>query len=468
MTARRRLRSLLLIAVAGIAVMVPAGRSDGVLASQTTAAAPATAVISGIVVEGERGVPVAFASVNLQRDGYAIPAREVSGEDGRFAFRDVSPGSYHLVASRTGYAAVYFKGGGPFGTDRGPAFTIAGGQRLNDVELKLIRGGVITGRVLDEFGEPVHDASISFERLDRTLGDDTSRFYALASMFSTDARGHYRLYGLPPGEYIVGVSHYSLGVRLGSTTGPAIDFLPAYYANASDPKRATPISVGPGEERVGIDLRLRTAALSSVEGKLIVPAGVDPQLVSVRLEPAPGETGGTDFGVTRVAADGSFRSQVLPARYALAATFDPAMHSPSRQDEPQLWAASIVTVGNEDVKGLSLLLQPAMRLTGRVVFAAGSPTLDLAHLTVSLVPLDPDSTIDIHPSDGSLDANGRFTITGITPGRYRFAMPSGLLVTIRITSATIEGAKVGDDGFEVQQGVNVDQVVLTVRIERER
>ena len=73
------------------------------------------------------------------------------------------------------------------------------GQSVDKLDLALPRAGVITGAVLDEFGEPVTNARVTALRYGYMNGQ--RRLVRLGYATTTDDIGQYRLHGLPPGEY---------------------------------------------------------------------------------------------------------------------------------------------------------------------------------------------------------------------------------------------------------------------------
>src|SRR5258708_8572099 len=86
--------------------------------------------------------------------------------------------------------------------------TIADAQAAANTDLRLIRGGVITGAVLEEDGEPLVRALVSVQRYQYVQGQ---RQLTPAGADQTDDRGQYRVFGLPPGDYYVSVSAAGLG-----------------------------------------------------------------------------------------------------------------------------------------------------------------------------------------------------------------------------------------------------------------
>ena len=87
------------------------------------------------------------------------------------------------------------------GAATGTPIRVSDGQKVETVGVKLPRGGVISGTITDEFGDPSMGTAV---RPMRFVYSNGQRYAALiAQQDITDDRGTYRLSGLPPGEYIV-------------------------------------------------------------------------------------------------------------------------------------------------------------------------------------------------------------------------------------------------------------------------
>jgi hypothetical protein len=89
----------------------------------------------------------------------------------------------------------------------------------------------------------------------------------------------------------------------------------------------------------------------------------------------------------------------------------------------QFWAMADVTVDGSPVSGIVLTLQPGMTLAGRIEFNAtrGTPPADLSRVRVTLAPAPTGGgpNIVLGAPFGQVDASGKFTVSGVTPGRYR-------------------------------------------------
>ena len=129
-------------------------------------AAPTTTTVSvgGRVMAADTGDPVRGAQIILliapnggQENRYAV-----TDTDGRWQVTDLAPARYLIRASKTGYVTGYYGQRHPAQLE--PAIEITAGARRTDLDIKLFRGGVIAGRIVDEFGDPVSNVSVGTAR----------------------------------------------------------------------------------------------------------------------------------------------------------------------------------------------------------------------------------------------------------------------------------------------------------------
>ena len=85
--------------------------------------------------------------------------------------------------------------------ERGTPVEVADGQIVEKVTIALPRGGVITGRISDDVGDPVAGVQVQVLRYGFTPGG--RRLMPVARGDRTDDTGAFRVYGLPPGDYYV-------------------------------------------------------------------------------------------------------------------------------------------------------------------------------------------------------------------------------------------------------------------------
>src|SRR5687768_2074317 len=111
-----------------------------------------TGRIRGRVVSGETGSPLRRAQVRIS--GPEIGAKTaLTDSEGRFEFRELPAGRFTVNATKSGFVTVQYGQTRPF--ESGKAIELTEGQVLEKTDLSMPRGSVISGRILDEFGDPV-------------------------------------------------------------------------------------------------------------------------------------------------------------------------------------------------------------------------------------------------------------------------------------------------------------------------
>ena len=219
------------------------------------------------------------------------------------------------------------------------------------VDFEMGRAAAINGRVIDELGEPVGDASPSTTT--SASGDRDVR-----RRVSSDDRGIFRIANLEPGEY-------QLRVRGGRSRR----FRGALEAEPTE------VEVEEGDDIRGVQIVLHTRMeerqLFKVSGHL---TGVDHSGSGAHMIALIGRGRGRSF--VRLQEDGAFTAQnVRPGRYNVA-----YIH---RSDSTESNGSRRVPLGSvevtDDLVGLVLSPRPQTGLEGRVVFdrdvlAVGRPS----------------------------------------------------------------------------------------------
>ena len=125
--------------------------------------------VSGQVSNAATGEPVRRALVYLRRIDASPGVTNISVSNtastdaaGRFAMTGIAPGKYRLSAERNGFLTAQYGSRGP--DKAGTLLTLEPGQKSNDLTMRLTPHGVITGRVLDEEGEPVSGVNVQVLR----------------------------------------------------------------------------------------------------------------------------------------------------------------------------------------------------------------------------------------------------------------------------------------------------------------
>jgi hypothetical protein len=217
--------------------------------------------VSGIVANKIGGHPLAGARVVVAdtRNRENVVSM-VTTEDGRFTFH-VPAGKYSLSAEKRGFLTTSYKGHEEFST----AIVTGAGFDTESLVIHLAPNAVLSGKVFDESGEPVRNASVTVFREDH--GSGIGLIQAI-SQSNTDDQGTYEVTSLGDGTYFVSahakpwyavhpVSSRGGEVAVPSTVGPSLDvaYPVTYYADATESDDATPIPIR-GGDRVEADVHL--------------------------------------------------------------------------------------------------------------------------------------------------------------------------------------------------------------------
>ena len=220
-----------------------------------------TASISGRVSTGSPPSPLADATVTVRAENGAIGASAITDANGRFALTALPAGRYTLAARKGGYLTLQY--GQTRAFEKGTPIQLEPGETLKAVNLELPRGGVLTGRVVDHFGQPAVGARVEAERYQFASG--RWDLVGVGRSDHTDDRGVYRIYGLPPGDYYLEVRASHLFGR--TTPGPT------YYPTAPDLESAQRVSVAIGAEVGGVDVILTDVEAARITGHVVDAAG---------------------------------------------------------------------------------------------------------------------------------------------------------------------------------------------------
>jgi hypothetical protein len=258
-------------------------------------------------------------------------------------------------------------------------------------------------------------------------------------------------------------------------------YAPVCYPGGTTAAEATPVPLGIGEERPGIDFQLRLLPLARIEGTVINSTGAQLQGLEVRLQDAA--PGSVSLGVVNSAGtdpDGRFMIRgVAPGHYKLTAqariggpqrgAMPPVVEmaggrgggpQPARPEPITVWAQTNVVVDGQNVQNVMLTLQNGMSVSGQISFEGSiPPPTDLTRLRVTITSSDPDT-----PGSGAVsarvDANGRFTLASVPPGRYRLG--AGSAPGWFVESAVTGGVDALDFPFEVKANQNLTGVAITM------
>lgn len=371
----------------------------GVTATAQQAPPPPTGFILGRVVDARSNQPVAGVFVSL--NGGAAPSptaprvqpvRVITDAQGRFLFRGVASGSYVVLAGvgSNGYTpnglfvdgsgfllGGYLEGGYGQRRPNGPysVLEVSDGETVGDLVIRMWKAAVVTGRVLDEAGEPLVNQVVGivpFSGDGRLLNGPTMR---------TNDLGEYRFSGLAPGTYLVYVpqTQVSLPVSVGDE-----------------------LITGPPDPVAGQRFRM-AAAPSPTSGGV----RVGESLVTTVPDPA-GFGAGTPISNALHAVPDSDRHTVYRT------TFHPAAVGLSQ-------ASRLKVAAGDELSGIDVQLQPVLgaAVSGRVVDSSGP----VPGLGLHLMPADQGEDASVLQAGMTVsDSRGAFTFPIVPAGRYNIVV----------------------------------------------
>jgi uncharacterized GH25 family protein len=164
-------------------------------AQTTPVVTPTGYTIAGTIVSKTDGHPLAQARVTILdvKDAKKFQSL-VTAEDGKFKFSGLPAAKYSLNGAKRGFISAAYDQHDQFNT----AIVTGAGLDTETLTLRLAPDAVITGKVLDEAGDPVRHAMVTLYHVDHSSGVDEIHPSRAAQ---TDDQGTYEVTPLLPGTY---------------------------------------------------------------------------------------------------------------------------------------------------------------------------------------------------------------------------------------------------------------------------
>jgi hypothetical protein len=450
-----------------------------------TAAPAGRGVISGSLATSDKGTPIRKATVVLARVVPGLTKTTTSDSEGRFTFAELPPGDYRLHATKPGYLDMVYGAKQPGRTSPGTVITLVEDQRIEKLVLALPRGGVITGVVTDEFGDPAFGVPVRALRYSYQNGERVATIVGNSTTATTDDRGAYRIAGLLPGDYLVSAAprdsvpaqaaqansaRQSQAQRLGlaqasgdaktiaavrdemSRMGPvpppppATGYVPVYYPGQPLPSAATVVKLSVSGEVVGIDFPLQVIETATVSGVVTSADGPLPEDTRVQLVDPALPVAGVGVWFRNTEANGRFAFHgVVPGTYVLRAHTD----LPLSAGGGELTSSMQLNVGVPGITDAVLTLRRGVKVSGRLELDGLPQPLDPARLRMGLSQILTSADWEPPVPRVTIDAEGAFEALNVSPGRYRIMfqnLPDGWA----LDSAMFGGINVADHHLVVE------------------
>jgi hypothetical protein len=387
--------------------------------------------VDGTVANSVTGAPIVRAQVVVR--GIGSTAAD-SDANGTWSAENLSCGTVTIEASRQNFL--------PDKPSQPQTVLLAPGIALHDVKIRLAPQAVITGRVVDNQGDPAQNVPIML-MASRVL--DGVRRFQIPGTASTNDIGEYRIAGIAAGKYVICAG--------GRVTGPRNNPV----RSADSKSYGQQCSPGSPYSGVASTLEIRAGYERAMDFQLTPLA--PPSTRHVRGAIAGGPDVGRQITLSGLSGtftagaldDGTFDiTDVLSGSYSLTAT--------AFQDDTRYFAALPVDVGNADIAGLQMRLEAGLNVAGIVRITSASGTkIENPQYSASLI-----SSNMFGPAPTRTDwadDKASFTLTNVMPGTYRlrFAAPAPFY----LKSATLGGLDIAGSEVAIGSGAGTIEVILS-------
>jgi len=375
----------------------------------------------------------------------------ISDRAGHFSIATIRPGTYVPTPERSGFLFVNAKPS----EARLPSLTLKPGEHRTDWVVEMTPRAILSGRVLDENGDPVQGVQVHIVEVS---SDTPPLGLAQVPNLGTDDRGEFRIVG-PPGKFYLRAEirgwlpNDRPEIRADGTAEPA--YGSTFYPSTPAKNRATLVEAIAGKEVGGFDIRLQRQHGMALNGTVSgIPEngeGARPIVIIQFGESAQRISSGRSAAV---AADGKFSfPAVQPGFYRLWATYGAAnTQMVSRTVELQ--------VENGNPPNVDLALTPGIAFAGTLVMEGDPPGQPFEKATLRLEPAGPAGGYGLRQTGGEVDRDGSFHMENVAPAKFRVRVDP-LPENAYVKTVEVDGA-VSADGTVDCSTVRPNRVKVTV------
>ena len=354
--------------------------------------------ISGkVTIKGKPASGVTILATDSEHGSGSIMSRHRARTDqtGSYRITNLPAGTYDIASITPSLVPA----------NDSDSVVVTADEQVENFNIVLVPGGVITGKITDHEGEPVIGQQVIISPVSEQPHGFRNTMLSRFMENSTDDRGVYRAFGLPPGKYKVSVGESGSGRRSSREY-----YKKTFFRSVTDAAKATIIEVTEGSVTNDVDIVLgRPVETFRVAGRVI-----------------DGETGkpvpNLKFGVGQKTlhdqyssmsssdvtnANGEFLlSNVSPGTYTIFTA--PAEGS-------AVPAASVTfDVVDRDLTDLLIKTTQGSSLSG-VVVLEGNESVKLSGLRIYAFVASPESQFGNSPAS-VVGADGSFSINGVRTG----------------------------------------------------
>jgi len=429
-----------------------AGAVPGLASLTTTVPSPLTVSVRGRV--SARGRPAAKALLQLAPLLPAPPMITQTDENGRYELvqQNGVEGDYRVAVRKPGYEFTEY---GAQGNRRGAVLHLKPGDTVDDIDIALTPLSSISGRILDDFGDPVEGALVRVGQL-RFADGQRKLVDAPSTTSRTDDLGRYRIFGIRPGQYALIAAVGQVVVTESAADFPG--YSTTYFPGTTAAAEVQLLSVGTAQTLTDLDFRLVRQKTFKIAGHASDSSG-DPVSGGISLAPRrqSGSIAAIQLGA-KIDRDGGFEFSNVPAgQYVLQISRGTNRSAYSEAE----FTYRFIDIIDSDVTDLDMQTGLGSTITGRVTFEGGEPP-PLDRVEISAMPADLDRTPGGQTAHARFDEDHRFELTRIHGPRRLQAprLPAGWM----LKSVIVNGVDVTDEPLAFgrdDQSLEDVEVVLT-------
>jgi protocatechuate 3,4-dioxygenase beta subunit len=459
-------------------LFVLAALSLSLCAQQQQTATEKPGRVSGKVLNAITGEPVRKATVTMQPagaqqmqggpPGFGVGMRGGSSaatdNAGNFVFESVTPGRYRVSGEKTGFIRSTFGGrGGGIGSE----VIVSAGSDKADVVVRMTPQGIVSGRILDEDGEPMEGVSVSlirptyFQAQRRMMGQGANQ---------TNDRGDFRITNVAPGKYYVLVQRINMGNAPIQQGKEEFGYPKLYFPGVETLEQAQRVDVGAGQEFSGVQMTLRKVRVYRVKGRVAGVEAPSPDaaggnrnrrggggmVVQLRADGSSGDMGfgfgPPGMGGGQVRPDGTFElASITPGAYKLTvSSFDGG--------RPKVVGSMKLSVGNNNVDGIVVSPSPVVSFQGKVTVEGDKTLVNLKQVRIQVQGEMPFN----QPLEVAED--GSFTLKDLSPEKYKVSLAQQL-PNAYVKAINVGGQDIRETGIDLSGGGGGPmEVILSTKI----
>ncbi len=416
-----------------------------------------TAILRGHVVTADSGQPLRKVQVRLASAEIRDGRTTTTDDKGAYEFTELPAGRYIVSASKGGYVQLQY--GQLRAFEAGRPVDVRDGQTTEKIDFSLPRGGVITGRIIDEIGEPITDASVSAMRYQYVQGK--RRLVSAGRASTTNDIGEFRIYGLLPGQYYVSAGARDIVAQTMSISlsgGLASDdgrqgYAPTYYPGTTHILEAQKVTIAVAQTVADVQIQLQTirtarvsGSVSRTDGRTVTQGTV---VATVKEDPLAAPS------VSMIRPDGTFTlSGLPPGDYTLVSAAGDVFGGGLEM------AIAEITLTGDDLAGVRLMGLKPVTVKGRIVTApeAERALPAMAAINLTIIAANPDEAYVGSATPGRIADDRTFEVQ-VLPGKGLFRL-GGAVGQFAIRAVRYRGSDFADTPFEFKANEDVTDVEI--------